>query len=205
MAGDAMPTLRIKPHWPRPIALRAALWIAPLMVIVMSAPTATAQTARPNVINREYAIKAAFLYHFLSYVEWQDEATADADRPFIIGVFATDPFGVSLRRIAETKKVDGRSIDVKKLTSPRDAIACHILFIPETVAAPVQAKLLKAISGQNVLTVGESEDFIDNGGDAQFYIEGNKVRFAFNLDVVEDKRLRISSKLLALAKIISDQ
>jgi hypothetical protein len=73
------------------------------------------------------------------------------------------------------------------------------------VPVPIQNEVLKAARDSHVLTVGESDDFIDRGGAAQFFLEGNKVRFAFNTDVTAKKELKISSKLLALAKIVSNK
>jgi hypothetical protein len=156
------------------------------------------------VINREYTIKAAFLYHFLTYVEWPPQAFDDPKQPFVIGVFKTDPFGDVLDKIARTKTAAGRPIEVRRLNTMDDLTRCHILFVPRSVPAATQDALLAAIRGSHVLSVGESDDFVDRGGAAQFFLEGNKVRFAFNTDVVEDTNLKISSKLLSLAKAIPE-
>lgn len=165
-----------------------------------------AQTVEETaVINREYAIKAAFLYHFLTYVEWPSDAFDSPDEPFVIGVFKTDPFGEVLDKIAETKTAGGRPILVRRLNSMSDVTDCHILFVPKSVPMETQDAVLAALRGSHVFAVGESDDFVDRGGAAQFFLEGNKVRFTFNTDAVENKSLKISSKLLSLAKSLPDR
>ncbi len=187
------------------------MWSAVLATILllssgMSCLFVAAQTMDETaVINREYAIKAAFLYHFLTYVEWPPNAFDDPEQPFIIGVFNTDPFGEVLDKIARSKTAGGRPIEVHRLTSMDDLASCHILFIPKSVPVSTQDAVLAAIHGSHVLSVGESADFVDRGGAAQFFLEGNKVRFAFNTDVVADTDLKISSKLLSLAKTVPER
>jgi hypothetical protein len=174
------------------------------VVALTTAPLA-AQAPTGAVINREYAIKAAFLYQFLNYVEWPDETFADKTSPFVIGVVGTNPFGNVLNQVAKDKKVGGRPIQIRNLSSANDVAQCHILFVPKSVPKPMQDAVHQAARGSHVLTVGESDDFIDRGGTAQFYLEGNKVRFAFNTGVIAENKLEVSSKLLALAKIVSDE
>ncbi|TWT73517.1 hypothetical protein Pla123a_38530 [Posidoniimonas polymericola] len=171
-------------------------------VVLGGAERATAQATAPAVvINREYTIKAAFLYHFLTYTEWP--SSADANGPLVVGVYKSDPFGEVLDKIAATKKVNNRSIEVRRISDPAESLHCHLLFVPDTVTADGLAPLFAAVSEQPVMLVGETEGFVDRGGAAEFYLEGNRVRFAFNMDVVDEKNLKVSSKLLSLAKIVT--
>jgi hypothetical protein len=66
---------------------------------------------------------------------------------------------------------------------------------------------LKALNDQlkdkNVLSIGEAEQFLWTGGVIRFYEEDNRVRFEINLEAANLARLKISSKLLRLAKIFS--
>ncbi len=184
----------------------AVLTATLLLSYSLSCLIVAAQTVEDTaVINREYAIKAAFLYHFLTYVEWPPDTFDDPQQPFVIGVFKTDPFGDVLDKIAQSKTAAGRPIEVRRLNSMDDLTSCHILFIPKSVPVSTQDAVLAAIRGSHVLSVGESDDFVDRGGVAQFFLEGNKVRFAFNADVVQDSSLKISSKLLSLAKSVPDR
>lgn len=176
-----------------------------LAVAVMAAaprPAPAQSGASAVVINREYTIKAAFLYHFLTYTEWPESAAASGG-PLVIGVYQSDPFGEVLDKIAATKKVANRPIEVRRIAAPEESRACHLLFVPSVAAEGTLATLLDAVADQPVMLVGETAGFADQGGAAEFYLEGNRVRFAINTDVVEEWQLKVSSKLLSLAKIVT--
>jgi len=179
---------------------RFTVW---LLLTAVSVSSAMAQDAKQSdVINREYAIKAAFLYHFSTYIQWPPEMLPTESHPFVIGVYRENPFGSALRKIAETKAVDGRPIVIERITSPEEARHCEILFVPGSVPLEQQNGVLRALHGSPVLVVGETEGFVSRGGDAQFFLQGNKVRFAFSDDMTKQEDLKVSSKLLALAEII---
>jgi hypothetical protein len=59
--------------------------------------------------------------------------------------------------------------------------------------------MLGAMQGSGALVVGESEDFLEQGGMINFHLQGGKVRFEVNLKAAEDEGLKVSSKLLRLA------
>ncbi len=158
-----------------------------------------------NVISREYAIKAGFLYHFSTYIKWPRDVFPGDGKPFVIGVYGRNPFGGALKTIALRKKVDGQPIEIRHITSVQEALACQILFIPRTVSLEEQAAVLKATSGFPVLTVGETDDFVQRGGTVQFFLENNKVRIAFGEKSHLRDDLKVSSKLLTLSKLIPSQ
>lgn len=153
------------------------------------------------MVNREYTIKAAFLYHFSTYIDWPDNP-ATTDEPFVIGVFQSDPFGSTLLHAVENKTIDRRPIEIRLIPSVADISQCQILFVPASVSPREQDAALAAARAAQVLAVGESSGFIERGGDVQFFLEGNKVRFAFSAEISRRTDLRISSKLLSLAKIV---
>ena len=176
-----------------------------MMFVLIDAFTCSSADQSQDVatIDREYPIKAAFLYHFLTYIDWPAGTFTDPKQPFVIGVFQTDPFGAVLDKIAATKNVAGRPIEIVRLTSTDKLLDCHIVFVHGSVPTAVQQNLLTLLADSHVFAVGESNDFVEQGGAAQFFVEGNKVRFAFNTDVVNRSNLKVSSKLLSLAKIVS--
>jgi hypothetical protein len=184
------------------IKRRAAILAVAVFGLLFAAPTA-AVAQQVVTIDREYTIKAAFLYHFLTYIDWPKGTFTDSKQPFVIGVYQADPFGVVLDKIAATKNVEGRPIEIRRLNSTDKLMECHIVFLAGTVDAAVQQSVLGLLANSHVLCVGETEDFVEQGGAAQFFVEGNKVRFAFNTDVVDRNNLKVSSKLLSLAKIVS--
>ncbi len=160
-----------------------------------------AQSDDSSEISREYAIKAAYLYQFGRYVEWPAQSFADNRSPLIIGVLGTDPFGGILEEIARTKRIEGRPIVVRRFTSMADYPACHILFITSSVGPEQKAAAIQKAQGTHTLLVGEEPGFVEHGGTINFFLEENKIRFEINAEVAKKNQLKISSKLLSLAKI----
>ncbi|MEX2315628.1 MAG: YfiR family protein [Pirellulales bacterium] len=189
----------------RPTVCRRFHTALTLVALVLSAWTGTVAAQGPDaaaLINREYAIKAAFVYHFLLYVEWPEEALPRDKRPYVIGMVQTNPFGATLDKVAAEKTVGGHPIEIRVLKPPDLIDQCHILFVPKQLPPAQLDAVLRAARSSAILLVGETDDFIDRGGDVQFFVEGNKVRFAFSADLTRHGNLKVSSKLLALAKIV---
>jgi hypothetical protein len=141
----------------------------------------------------EYEIKAAFLYNFVRLVEWPPGAGAG---PVVICVARANPFGSALEETVRGESVAGRAIAVRVIPQPADD--CDVLFIPAQAAA---RDYLRAVDGEPVLTVGESADFIQRGGMVNFVIEEERVRFEINPMAATRANLRISSRLLQLARL----
>jgi len=83
----------------------------------------------------------------------------------------------------------------------RESQGCQILFLGIADKKLVSATLAK-LNGSPVLTVGESVNFTQDGGMIRFLLEDNKVRFEINLEATEHAKLKISARLLALAKTV---
>jgi hypothetical protein len=145
-------------------------------------------------------IRAGFLYNFAMFVEWP--ATPDAAAPLLIGVLGDDSFASALRSI-DGRAANGRKIVVRQVDEGDDLARTSILYIglnDDRSAAATLARVGKA----PVLTVGHSPRFTQVGGIVRLYNEGGKLRFEINTNRSSESALRISSKLLSLAKIVKD-
>lgn len=161
-----------------------------------------AQSVETSGISREYAIKAAYLYQFSRYVQWPVGTFSDGQTPFVIGVLGSDPFGDVLDEIARTKKTSELPIVIRRFASLAEYAPCHILFVPSTTNAIQQAEVIKRIRNSPVLLVGETPGFAAQGGTVNFYLEDNRIRFEINPETAKQQQLKISSKLLSLARIV---
>jgi hypothetical protein len=151
---------------------------------------------------REYKIKAAYLYQFGRYVQWPSTAFSDVRAPLVIGVLGTDPLAELLDEIARTKQIEGRPIVVRRFPSMEKFGPCHILFVASSLSREETAAAIKKTRGTPVLVVGDNPEFADRGGVIGFFVEQNRVRFAINTEVAKQGQLKISSKLLSLAKLV---
>ena len=62
--------------------------------------------------------------------------------------------------------------------------------------------VLKDLGSGPVLTVGEMPEFAEKGGVIRFKVEQDRIRLEINVAAAARSRLRISSQLLKLARIV---
>lgn len=151
----------------------------------------------------EYQVKAVFLCKFAYYVEWPEAAFATADAPLVIGVLGRDPFSEPLDRLVEDQAVGGHPLQLERFERVEEVGTCHILFISRSEKRRLPA-ILKAVGG-GVLTVSELEWFAQSGGMIHLGIEGERIRFEINPEAARRAGLKISSRLLKLAKIATQE
>lgn len=179
-------------RWPR---RRCCGWILALAVAcILPALAAPASAA-----NREYQLKAAFLYNFVQFVEWPDGTFADAKSPIVLATLGPDPFEGGLDAAVAGKTVGGRPLVVKHFATAADVGKCQLLFVPAGSADEFAAALRNA-GPAGVLTVGEADAFLKDGGIIRFYQEDNRLRFEINKGAATKARIQISAKLMRLAK-----
>jgi hypothetical protein len=150
----------------------------------------------------EYQVKAAYLFNFLKFVEWPEDPPADARGKWVIGVVGENPFGDELTQAISGKSVQGHELQVRRFQPTEDLSACHILFISASEKKRLPS-ILTALGGSSVLTVGDMENFSGSGGMIQFVMEGGSIRFAINVAATSRARLKVSSKLLSLARVVT--
>jgi hypothetical protein len=174
------------------------------LILAFCGTAAAAWQATAGPVAGEYEVKAAFLYNFARFVEWPSAALPAATTPLTLCVLGDDPFGADLDRAVDGKDVNGHPLVVKRLKEFEDAVHCHIVFI----ATSDRTRLLRSLDGlrhASVLTVGETDDFLQLGGIINFDIRDNRVRFGINVAAATRAGIKISSKLLRLAESVVGQ
>jgi hypothetical protein len=159
--------------------------------------------AQDSSVSSEYLIKAGFIYNFANLVQWPVNAFAQPDSPIVIGILGEDPFGTVLDRVLAGKRVNSRVFLVKRLKSVVDLKECHILFVSSLEIAHL-AEAIHLAKGMPILTIGEIPGFAKRGGIINLVLEDNKVHFEVNVEAAKEADLTISSRLLALARIVQD-
>jgi hypothetical protein len=170
-----------------------------LCVLLSGAPLVRAQRELPS----EYEVKAAFLYNFAKFVEWPADTHSNPSAPIRLCVLGEDPFGRILDRAVQDKSINGHELTILRSRQAQELRACHILFISASEKKHLP-EIFAALQGSSVLSVGDTEQFAELGGTIQFTLQDNRVRFTINLDAAERARLKISSKLLSLARVVHD-
>jgi hypothetical protein len=150
----------------------------------------------------EYALKAVFLYNFVRFIDWPESAFASSAAPLVIGIVGEDPFGSLLGEAIAGETYHGRPIQIEHYNGGRDLRRCHILFVSQSAAAQLP-QILGAVAGKNVVTVGETDYFLNRGGMIALTAGQNRVRLRINSTALRNARLNVSSKLLQVAEIRS--
>lgn len=157
----------------------------------------------PAIVDREPEIKAAYLYNFGRYVEWPPKAIAPKE--FIIGVVGDSPVVAPLGTIAASKKINGRSVTVRRFRTEKDFKDCNMLYVPAGQDPKVVAGILKAAGKSATLIVGEDANFALQQGHIGFYSSQNNWKFEINNKSAGNAGLKISSKLLSLGRIVGEK
>jgi hypothetical protein len=145
----------------------------------------------------EYQVKAAFLLNFARFVQWPD--TGKPGGPLIIAVLGRDPFGPALEQTIRGKSVNGRELELRYVDRSHNLKGCHVVFVSSSESRHT-SEILQKLSGSYVLTVGETDDFTQEGGVIRLLLDGSHVRFDVNRGAAAKNGLKVSSKLLSLAR-----
>lgn len=170
-----------------------------LVLLGLLAPVAPAEADATTDL--EYQVKAAFLYNFAKFVEWPTDAFAGVADSVVLCVVGDDPFGESLDTVVRGESLNGRRLIVHRTRDLDEIRACHVVFVPLSEKGR-QERILSSLRNRGVLTVGEADGFLNGGGIIRFVLEQNKVRFDINLAAAESSGLKLSSKLLRLARTV---
>jgi hypothetical protein len=171
------------------------------LLLVVYFPLAN-RAAHADQSPTEYQVKAAYLFNFLKFVEWPDDPGADPHAKWVIGFVGDTPIGDELTRQVEGKNVLGRELQIKKFQAADNLRVCNILFISESEKKHLPP-ILAELRGSSVLTVADMDNFIGSGGMIQFVVEDARVRVAIDVGATSHARLKVSSKLLALARVVA--
>jgi len=149
----------------------------------------------------EHQVKALFLLNFAKYVDWPAEAFADPGSPIVIAVLGESKVTQEMQKMLAGRNANGRPIVLRHLASGEDPGGCHILFIT-AAEQPHASAILSKLGHASVLTVGESNDFLDCGGIINLARRDQKVALEVDLNAARNSGITISSKLLSVAAVV---
>ena len=175
-------------------SLRRPTLIVGAVLIQLAAGWSAAPAQRVS----EDQVKAAYLYNFAKFVEWPSQKFATPAAPIRFCVFRDASFQSELGTIAKGKAIAGHSLEVAGITEADEARACHIVFVSSAHDRHA-AQVIEAVRGANVLTVGETTTFLEEGGTISFILESEHVHFEINHKAANGSQLYVSSRLLGLA------
>lgn len=174
-------------------ALRTGGIIACLTMLSMSA----CAYAREEL--KEEQVKAAFVLNFAKFVEWP-ASTFSSNNVLDLCVVGKNKIGSTLKLLHQ-REVQGHVLKVSYITSPEELgdYACHILFIGEDEPKRQQQWLIK-VQNRAILTIADDASFMKQGGMIGLYTEDSRVQFMINQKTTQETGLKISARMLQLAR-----
>lgn len=164
--------------------------------LLLTALAVTATVARADSKSAE--LMAAYVYNFARFVEWPAGQFPSPKTPLVLCTPDGEALDGHLLRI-HGRQAQNRRILVRVVDADDNLTGCHLLFLParETTIA---AALLATAAGKPVLTIANAADFTAQGGMIALFIDADRVHFDINRERAQASGLRVSSRLLALAR-----
>jgi hypothetical protein len=158
-------------------------------------------------VSEEDRIKALYLYNFLLFVDWPEDAIGE-DNTLRVAVIGDDALFELFEPMAQ-KPIKGRKLVVERFDAVEDlSLPCHVLFVGRS-QRDIAPHILDKIRDRPVLTVSDMKGFTQMGGMVYFkhlvckeHTASHQKRFEINLSAVEHAGLKIRSRLLRLSDIV---
>ncbi len=171
-----------------PLPSRAA---SLLLALAISAPQAQA-----SPVADADAVKGAILLNLVRFTAWP-ESTAGREDALVIGVMESDRAAAAIGDVVRSQSVNGRPLVVSRLARIEGAERLSVLFVPGS--ARLSAAEVGGLAARGVLLVGETSDFLNDGGHVQLLLEKQRMRFRVNRRGLDDAGLSMSSQILKLS------
>ena len=147
----------------------------------------------------ESAVKATFLYKFAEFVQWPADAAGSGS--FVLCGVGDDAVTAVMERAAAGQRVGNRPVTVRHLQRVAPGDGCNAAYLAGSPAQSAE-EAAAALRGRPVLTIADSGDNPRAPAIIKFVLADNRVRFDIDDAEAAQDRLFVSSKLLALARMV---
>ena len=195
---NAAPTIpRLRAAFRRAVALTIVVTVTVAAGwTVVRLPAAAAVTAAAQ---REYLIKAAFIFDMLKATQWPKARPGRV----VLCVLGQDPFGTAWHSI-EGRPVGKSRLDVAPIEAASDVSGCDALFLGTSEHAR-WPQIRDALGTRPILTMSEMVGFARDGGMIALMDVDNRLRFDVNLKAVHKAGLSINTDALEQANMVHAQ
>jgi hypothetical protein len=150
-----------------------------------------------------HELQVAMIFKILDFIQWRPESFKTSDKIFRIGVIGKSPILNKIKALEE-ERIKGLQVKVKLVENVNNAKNFHLLYIcPKEIRR--MPSVLMATEGAKTLTMSKAANFAKKGGMVNFYEKKGKMRFEINLEMAQKSGFKISSRVLALSKIVSSE
>jgi hypothetical protein len=146
------------------------------------------------VDNSEDELKSATVWLFVQYSHLEP----GADGAITVGVLGRAAFAQALRRTLEGKTAGGHAVRV--VDANPDMRCCQIVYLATGRSDEIR-HALQITQPLRVLTIGESDRFLDVGGAVNLFIADGHITFEASLDALDRCGVTVSSNLLKFGQV----
>jgi hypothetical protein len=155
----------------------------------------------PKIKAQEVNYKAysLYVYNFMKYVDWPENLNQGDFNIFILGKSKIEK---ELRNMATQKKIRGRNIIIKTISSTDEIKDCHLLYL-----AAEKSSLIKDLNAnfknKGLLIVGEKDGLANKGASFSFAtLDNDELSFDINKRTIAQHNLKISESLIKLGSVV---
>jgi len=189
----------------RLLRTRSGIW-ARLVVAALTLVGPRAAFAAPSTrAPAQHEVKAEFIERFTRFVEWPDSVFASRSAAFVVCIWGQGPLSSRLEEVVTRGPIQGRPVRVLRIGSRESIHPCHILYVATLDRAVVRG-IAESARGKPILSVGDEPGRAEDGLLINLILDHEGfVRFEINLDVARVSGLKISAKLLRLARRVGSR
>lgn len=177
-------------------ASRGKLLLCVSMVLYMAGALASPQRFD------QYSVLSALTLNFARFTQWPEQAFSGQSQPLQVCLVGDNVVQQAFEAIHD-KNIADRSIEVVNTNRLRNLHECHIIFISE-LPKNILMQVFLSVKSLPILTIGQSEEFVESGGMVGMINVDGKIKLYINLPVVRASGLMISSNLLRLSRIFDE-
>ncbi len=148
----------------------------------------------------EAQVKSAIILNMARYIDWPAESFNSDGAPMSFCYAGQGTLSTSLSSL-QGKTVKGHPVTVRRMNSSSDIAGCHVVVVDATERRNAAA-IVDRTRRLPILTVGDIPGFSRDGGMVELFLQAGKVRFEVNLAAARQGRLKISSQLLKVARVV---
>lgn len=168
------------------LCLALGLWSAAPAQCIAQAPAAS-----------ESAVKAAFVYNFVKFVEWPPESLVGVQSDVIICIAGTSPDLAAAFAGLKGKPAKNRAVEIRNDVRASELDICNVLF----AGGDASDLMNSARARPGLLTVSDMPGFCASGGVIELFKDDGRVRFEINPHAAGAAGLKVSSQLMKLARV----
>ena len=182
-----------------PVRSSFAKLVVSALLIWLTAPH-RARSENGEARRDDNQTKAQMICAFLKNTRWPQRKLAGDGAPLVIGIFGSDTISAQLGEMIGDIRINGRPVVITHVTEKEDLATCHLVFVSGSDPAHVST-VLKETRHENVLTVGETDDFLKRGGVIEFYKDADgRIRYDTDQGNARRERLTLGGFLLKVSK-----